>query len=126
MGVRGVGPSLAEAYAQAALALTAVICDPARVAPRTEISIELAEADPELLLVDFLNALIYEMATRSMLFARCAVELRNGRLYASARGEHVDVARHQPRVEVKGATYTGLAVRRLADGRWLAQCVVDV
>ena len=125
MGVRGVGPSLAQAYAQAALALTAVICDPATVQVRETLDIELDEADPELLLVDFLNALIFEMATRNMLFSRFDVDIENGHLHARAGGERIDAARHQPGVEIKGATYTELAVRRDGHG-WLAQCVVDV
>jgi SHS2 domain-containing protein len=41
-------------------------------------------------------------------------------------GEPVDVARHTPAVEVKGATLTELAVRQEADGTWVAQCVLDV
>jgi SHS2 domain-containing protein len=36
------------------------------------------------------------------------------------------VARHQPAVEVKGATYTNLLVTHTPDASWLAQCVVDV
>ena len=32
----------------------------------------------------------------------------------------------QVAVEVKGATYTELEVRRLRDGCWRARCVVDV
>lgn len=88
--------------------------------------IECAAPDHELLLVDWLNALIYEMATRHLLFARFEVDIEGGRLTAFARGEPVDAARHQPAAEVKGATFCELAVRKLADGRWLAQCVVDV
>jgi SHS2 domain-containing protein len=38
----------------------------------------------------------------------------------------VDVARHQPAVEIKGATYTELKVGRTDNGLWFAQCVVDV
>jgi len=38
----------------------------------------------------------------------------------------VDIARHRPAVEVKGATYTALRVAQEADGAWVAQCVVDV
>jgi SHS2 domain-containing protein len=37
----------------------------------------------------------------------------------------VDAARHQPAVEVKGATYTGLRVAP-QNGGWVAQTVVDV
>ena len=38
----------------------------------------------------------------------------------------LEVARHHPAVEVKGATYTELSVKRDEEGRWIAQCVVDV
>lgn len=66
------------------------------------------------------------MATRHLLFSRFDVAITGHRLSATARGEPVDVARHQPAAEIKGATFCELAVRRLDDGRWLAQCVVDV
>ena len=56
MGVRGIGHSLEEAFAQAGLALTAVITDPATVVARERVRIELDEADIELMLVDYLNA----------------------------------------------------------------------
>jgi SHS2 domain-containing protein len=38
----------------------------------------------------------------------------------------LDIARHQPAVEVKGATYTGLRVAQTTDGQWVAECIVDV
>ena len=125
IGVEGWGPTLAEAYAQAALAMTAVVCELERIAPAQAVQIACSEPDPELLLVDWLNALVYEMASRRMLFARFAVELRDGELRATAWGEPVDPVRHQPTVEIKGATYTELAVRQTAKA-WRARCVVDV
>jgi tRNA nucleotidyltransferase (CCA-adding enzyme) len=78
------------------------------------------------LLVDWLNALIYEMATRHMLFARFDVAITDNRLEARAWGERIDRLRHRPAVEVKGATLTALSVVRASDGNWVAQCVVDV
>lgn len=126
IGVRGHGDSLAEAFEQAALALTGVITDPAGVATTEAVAIAAEAPDHELLLVDWLNSLVYEMATRRMLFSRFSVAIHGDRLQATAWGEGVDVARHQPAVEVKGATYTEVAVRRDRDGRWFAQCVVDV
>ncbi|HET20312.1 MAG TPA: archease, partial [Chromatiales bacterium] len=60
-----------------------------------------------------------------MLFGRFEVRIETGRLRATAWGEPVDQARHQPAVEVKGATLTQLAVRQEGD-LWVAQCVVDV
>lgn len=125
MGVRGVGATLAEAFEQAALAMTAVIAEPSVIAPTAAVEIRCEAPDIELLFVDWLNALIYEMATRKMLFSRFEVKLDGLRLTARAWGEPADVARHQPAVEIKGATYTALRVAQDGD-RWIAQTVVDV
>ncbi len=126
IGVRGLGLSKADAFAGAAIALTAVITDPECVNADIGVNIACAAPDDELLLVDWLNALIYEMATRRMLFRSFDVEIDGHALRATARGEAVDRERHEPAVEIKGATYTAVRVARLDDGRWLAQCVVDV
>jgi SHS2 domain-containing protein len=126
IGLRGLGATPEQAFEQAALALTAVVTEPVAVAPAEMISLACQAPDQELLLVDWLNALIYEMATRSMRFSRFEVRLEGGRLDAKAWGEALDVARHHPAVEVKGATYTALKVAQQPDSSWLAQCVVDV
>lgn len=126
MGVRGFGPTKEEAFSQAAIAMTAVICDPSQVFPTEEIDLACEAPDDELLFVDWLNALIYEMDTRKMLFCRFQVTISGIRLTAKAWGEPVNVSVHQPAVEVKGATYTELSVRRDSAGEWCAQCVVDV
>jgi SHS2 domain-containing protein len=126
IGVRGTGPGVCEAFEQAACALTAVISDPHKVRPSQRIEIACEAPDLELLLVEWLNELVYEMAVRHMLFSEFHVQIENKRLSGSALGEALDVQRHQPAVEVKGATCTELKVAQDADGNWLAQCVVDV
>lgn len=126
VGVRGLGATLEQAFEQAALALTAVITDPADVAAKEMLQLSCMAPDAELLLVDWLNSLIYEMVTRSMLFSRFEVELEGNHLTAKVWGEVLEVARHHPAVEIKGATYTSLKVAQQPDGSWLAQCVVDV
>jgi SHS2 domain-containing protein len=82
--------------------------------------------DLELLLYEWLNSLVFHMATRHLLFSRFDVRISGLALEAEARGEPVDVERHAPAVEVKGATLTELAVRQDDDGRWRAQCILDV
>lgn len=126
IGVRGIAPSVAEAFEQAALAMSAVICDLPLVAPREAVAVECEAPDNEYLLVDWLNAIVYEMATRRMLFSRFQVAIAGEKLTGTLWGEPVDVARHQPAVEVKGATYTELKVAQSTQGEWVAQCVVDV
>ncbi len=56
IGVRGIGTTKAEAFEQAAIALTAVLTDPLRVLPESEVVIEIEAADSEALLVEWLNA----------------------------------------------------------------------
>ncbi len=126
MGVRGFGITREEAFEQAALALTAVVTDPKTVTENEVVEITCEAPDAELLFVDWLNALVYEMATRNMLFSHFEVRIDGQRLHGKAWGEKVDVARHEPAVEVKGATYTALSVSPDESGNWLAQCVVDV
>ncbi len=126
MGVEGTGAGIAEAFEQAALAVTAIVTDPDRVRPQQAVEVSCEAPDAELLLADWLNTVIYEMATRRMLFSRFRVTITGQCLRATLWGEPVSRSRHRPAVEVKGATYTELEVRRLRDGCWRARCVVDV
>lgn len=125
IGISGEGDTLELAFANAAVAMTAVITDPDQVRPNTAVAISCSADDVEMLLVDFLNALVYEMATRHMLFSRFDLSITAGRLVGKAWGEALDIRRHQPAVEVKGASYTALEVKQ-QNGRWSARCVVDV
>ena len=126
VGIRGYGATRARAFEQAALAMAAIVVDPDAVAGSETVDVDCAAPDDELLLVDWLNALIYEMATRRLCFARFTVQLHDHRLHGRAFGERVDAAKHELGVELKGATFTNLRVAREPSGRWVAQCVVDV
>ena len=61
-----------------------------------------------------------------MLFGRFAVRIEDTRLEGTLWGEPVDVERHAPACEPKGATYTALKVAADNDGIWSAACIVDV
>jgi len=160
IGIRGFGATKEEAFAQAALALTAIVADLQTVELKEEVKISCPpprlaatdagagqEQDDEFLFVSWINALIYEMATRQMLFSRFEVRIGKPRLIgaqylapqfiagspgftrglsARAFGEKINVKKHTPAVEVKAATYTDLKVRQDKNGDWVVQCVVDV
>ena len=93
VGVRGIGASLEEAFESAAEALIAVVVDPGNVAPLERVTIRCEAPDDELLLVDWLNALIYEMATRRMLFARFDVRIGTGNASKRAPGARRSIPR---------------------------------
>ncbi|MCQ4189740.1 archease [Methylocystis suflitae] len=126
IGVRGYGATPDEACEQAALAMMAAILDPATVRLEQTVDFALEAPSLDLLLVDWLNALIYEMAERRMVFGAFHVKIENDRLKGRALGEAVSRTRHAPAVEVKGATYTELAFVEDRPGLWRAQCVIDV
>ena len=127
IGIRSEGPSVEDAFVQSALALTAVVTEE-EVEALTAVEIACEAPDLETLYLDWLNALVYEMATRGFLFSRFDVRIEQNTGYglqATAWGESIDQARHKPVVEVKGATYTELSVMS-HNGSWRAQCVLDV
>jgi SHS2 domain-containing protein len=126
IGVRGFGASVEEAFEQAAVALTAVVADVSRIRQVESIEVQCAAPDLELLLVSWLNTVIYEMAVRRMLFSRFQVTTSGCSLTGKLFGEKVDPERHQLAVEAKGATLTALKVVHEQDGQWLAGCVIDV
>lgn len=126
VGVRGVGPTLEAAFEQAALALTSIVTETGNVAGKTAVAIECEAPNEALLLVDWLNALIYRMAVDRLVFGRFRVRIDGTRLHGEAWGEPIDRSRHAPVAEPKGATFTALEVGRSDDGTWTAQCVVDV
>jgi SHS2 domain-containing protein len=126
VGVRGVGPTCASAFEQAALALSSAVTDPAGITAHQAVEVTCEAPDLTYLLLDWLNALIYEMAVRRLVFGRFAVSIEGGHLHGRAWGERVDRTRHMPAVEPKGATLTALKVATRDDGAWIAQCIVDV
>jgi SHS2 domain-containing protein len=125
VGVRGFGSSPAAAFEQAALALTAAVTN-AKVEPKEPVEVSCEALDLELMFVEWLNCVIYEMAVRRMLFGRFAVRIEGLRVEGTLWGEPVDVSRHAPACEPKGATYAALKVAADGDGVWSAGCVVDV
>lgn len=125
IGIRGIGENLEEAFKMAGLALTAIVSNPEKVSPLLSFEIKLEEKDPELLFMDWINSLIFEMDTRKLLISDIQLSIKAGQLNALIKGEIVDRAKHDPAVEVKGATFTELKVMK-ENSQWICQCVVDV
>jgi tRNA nucleotidyltransferase (CCA-adding enzyme) len=126
VGIRGVGTDRAQAFEMAALAMTAAIAEPETIEPRGKVDVECSDDDDEMLLVAWLNCLIYEMATRHMLFGKFEVRIEDHKLWAIVWGEPLNAKKHGTHAEVKAATVTDLKVAERGDGTWVAQCIVDV
>lgn len=126
IGVRGTGSSVEEAFEQAAIALTAVVADVVTIEQNEIVEVQCDAPDLELLLVSWLNAVIYEMAVRRMLFSKFRIVLAGCSLTGTLAGERVQPERHRVAVEAKGATVTALRVACDQDGQWVAECVIDI
>ena len=129
VAVRVRAASLAALFAEAALALTATLVEDGEVRPssRRDVSLEAASAD--LLLVDWLNELVYRFDVERFLVARAdARVIATGgawHLDAAVFGEPLDGTRHQVRVPVKGVTYHQLAIAEV-DGALETTVVFDI
>ena len=126
VGIVGYGTALEEAFEEAAVAMFELIVDVSRVEQRDEIPIECRAADTEELFIEWLNALLAQADIHEMAFSQFSIkEMNDHWLSAVARGEKLDQRKHQPKIEVKAATYSMLSVEN--DGnRWSVTCVVDV
>ena len=124
IGVIGRGATIERAFESAAESLFAIMTDPAKVRPKTDVTVEFEEPDVELALVRWLNALLAESQSRKLALGRFRLERRGLRWCGSASGEPWRAALERG-VEVKGATLTALSVKPAAGG-WEARCVVDV
>jgi tRNA nucleotidyltransferase (CCA-adding enzyme) len=126
MGIRGFGATKEDAFAQAALAMIATSIDPQTIGCDRQVEIACEGDDDELLFIAWLNHIIYEMDVRKMVFGRFEAAITGRQLTGRIWGEKLDLEKHKPVVEIKGATYSDLKVRQDKNGTWTAQCVVDI
>lgn len=126
LGLRVRAADLDTLFAEAARGLFSVITDdPAAVAPRQRVAVTLPADAPELLLFDWLRALLYRFDAEHLLFSAFEVRVGPAGLAGSAWGEPLDPARHVLGHEVKAITYHGLSVTPVAGG-WEAEFIVDI
>ncbi|NTX10909.1 archease [Myxococcus sp. CA051A] len=126
VAVRGEGRTPEEAFEQVALALCTRVTDPSTVEVREEVDVVCDAVDREGLLMDWLRSVVQLMGSRRLRFRCFAVRLDGPRLFGRGYGEHLDPVRHRPSRDVRGVTLSGPTVRRSADGRWTAECEVEV
>jgi SHS2 domain-containing protein len=111
VGIIAYGADMSQAFANAARALFSLITELDDVAEVIQRDIELTATDVESLLVEWLNELVYQFDTESILFKRFdIIQLNNTRLKARGYGEKVDSSRHKLKIGVKAATYHMLKV----------------
>lgn len=126
VGVSAWGPTLAEAFAQAALGVFALIVEPERVEPRESREVRAQGDSPTALLVNWLNECLLVHDIEGFVVSRIEFAVfADTRVHALLWGEALDPRRHPLGTVVKAATFHGLEIRE-ADGRWQIRVVLDV
>lgn len=106
VGVRGWGPTRADAFAQVTLGVCALLVSPEQLQPRERREVRAQAETPESLLVAWIDECLYVheiegFVARSVQMTVCTDTLAHGVLH----GEPVDPTRHHVGTVVKGATY---------------------
>ena len=111
IGLVAYGSSLAEAFGNAACGMFSIIAELAAVKETESRTLEINGDDPEALLFEWLNSLIYFFDVEMLLFKRFdIIDLDGKHLKAVVYGEKYDPSRHQLKTGVKSATYHMLKV----------------
>jgi SHS2 domain-containing protein len=111
IGLRAYGKSLQEAFANAAYGMFSIIAELDAVREEESRRVEINEEDPESLLFEWLNSLLYSFDVEGIIFKRFdIIEFGEGHLAAECWGEKYDVSRHHLKLGVKSATYHMLEV----------------
>jgi SHS2 domain-containing protein len=125
VGIRAFGTDLAQAFANAARGMFSLITDLESIRETLSRNVEASAADRELLLVEWLNELIYLFDVEQVLFRRFDVKLdTRNRLKALCYGEKVDRSRHEIKIGIKSATYHMLKVEK--NDLYQVQVLLDI
>jgi len=126
IGIRACASSAEATLVNAALGMFSIMTDTGSVDPTEEVGVEVTAPDPEALLHDWLEELLFQSQTRNMLFARFNVRrLEGNRLSASAYGEPLNPDKHPLKLEIKAVTYHRLKFGPAQSG-WEATVIFDV
>jgi len=126
IGIIVYGADLKQVFTNAALGLFNLMADLDGLKEDIKREVEVKAAEVEVLLVEWLNELIYISDVEHVLFKRFDInELDNTRVRAICFGEKMKPGQHRLKREIKAATYHMLQLKK--DGsRYKVQIIFDV
>ena len=129
VGIEVRAATLEALFVDAAAGFCDAITEVARIGAGEGRSFEVEAPGLDLLLVAWLEELLFRFETTGMLYARgeASVEGKGDSwsLRAHMRGERFDAARHPLKVQIKAVTYHALEVARDEHG-WRARVIFDI
>jgi SHS2 domain-containing protein len=126
IGIIAYGADIKQVFANAALGLFNLMADLDNLKEDVKREIELSAEDVEVLLVEWLNELIYISEVEHIIFKRFEInELSNTQLKATCFGEKIKPGQHRLKREIKAATYHMLRLNK-EDGSYKVQIIFDI
>ena len=126
IGIVAYGADIKQVFANAALGLFNLMADLGNLKEDTKRQIELSAEDVEVLLVEWLNELIYISDVEHIIFKRFEInELSNTQLRAICFGEKIKSGQHKLKREIKAATYHMLRLNK-ENGSYKVQIIFDI
>ncbi|HYR86327.1 MAG TPA: archease [Terriglobia bacterium] len=126
IGVLARGATRGEALVAASQGLVSILADPAGFSPVEERYFKAAGRDEAAQVVNWLNEILFFFDTEGMVFVEFAIDSwTENDISGHARGERLDIDRHEFRTAVKAATYHQFESHETPDG-WEIRVFVDV
>ena len=129
VGIEVRAVTLEALFADAAAGFCDVITEAAQLGGAEERAFEVQAAGLDLLLVAWLEELLFSFDTTGVLYPRGEASVEGDgeswSLRARMRGERFDAARHPLKVQIKAVTYHALEVARDEQG-WRGRVIFDI
>jgi len=117
--------SLEGLFHDAAQALLETMCDVNTVKPAKQFDVRLEHTDPEQLLFNFLEEIIFLKDAEGVLFCSVSIYLENTQLTATLFGDSVDPLTQTLRNDVKAVTLHEFILEKRED-IWKTHVILDV
>ncbi len=126
IGIVAYGSDIKGLFANAALGLFSLMLDLNTIGETVERALELSAEDTDILLVEWLNELIYIFDVEHTAFKRFEIdELTDNTIKARCFGEKIDPQKQKIRREIKAATYHMLQIEK-QDSTYKVQVIFDI
>ncbi len=118
------GKTLNEVFENSVLAVAHYLSRGNKIKAKSKKIITLQSTNLESLFYNFLDELIYLLDAEDFIVVKAKVTIHDFNLKAELFGDKA--SNYKDLDHIKAATYAEMYIKKLKDGNWEAQCVLDV
>jgi SHS2 domain-containing protein len=127
IGILARGTSREDALIEVSKGLVSILVNPKNFRPIEERYFQATGTDHGSQVINWLNEILFFFDTEGMVFVEFAIDSWNSdEIVGRARGERIDIDRHELRTAVKAATYHQFEGHPTYEGGWEFRVFVDV